>query len=230
MTKKRKKFILLFIVIAIIGALAYIFTNNRKNSDDGLMSTDEFIEKLGPTIDQNQREIVKNIESHPYKKGVYIYKVKGQSFLADEYVLVSGDDRKLNILGNDQFELSDGKSLFFASNKYKNYFKRDINKDLDFQDENKIDYQTYFDYDDSLIDGFDIRKDGENYIIENKKFKDVFDKDYVLIKSRGYSGGEKYVRELVKYDEDFVSYYNEYLDLLKTYEEVKDINLVSPKK
>lgn len=101
---------------------------------------------------------------------------------------------------------------------------------MDFQDENKIDYQTYFDYDDSLIDGFDIRKDGENYIIENKKFKDVFDKDYVLIKSRGYSGGEKYVRELVKYDEDFVSYYNEYLDLLKTYEEVKDINLVSPKK
>lgn len=59
MAKKRKTFVLLFIVIAIIGALAYIFTNNRKNSDDGLMSTDEFIEKLGPTIDQNQREIVK---------------------------------------------------------------------------------------------------------------------------------------------------------------------------
>lgn len=209
--------------------LSYIFANHRINADDGPMSKDEFIEKLGHDINQDQIEIIEKIENRPNKPGLYLYDIKGQSFSTKEYEFVSGDDRTISIPDTDIFELSDGKTFYFASEKYKNYFKREVRGKQDQSKPRKYDYEVFFDYDGSLIDGFGIRKEGDNYIVENKASKYVFDKDYVLTESTGSCSGEKCVRRLVKYDEDFDSYYNKYLNLLKTYKEVNDINLVSPK-
>lgn len=241
MRKKGKMMKFLFLLLGIILVLAYLFTQKNKNKDDGPMTKDSFIEEVednvddkqkkerGDTIDDKQKEILENIESHPYKKGVYIYKVEGETYSVDEYVFVSGDDRSLAFPSPDQFELSDGKTYYFASEKYKNYFKRDADKMPENLDREKLDYEIFFDYDGSLIDGFDIRQDGNSYIVENNKYSYVFDDQYVLKETTGHGNGEKYVKKLVKYDEDFDSYYDKYLELLKSYEEVEDVNLVSPK-
>lgn len=231
MKNRKCLYLIVYFLIIFIFPAYFLSTSRHNNSYDfSIYSMDDFIYKLDKKINEKQRRILEEIDSKNYKSGVYTYNVTFKNKSFKEYKFVFEDSRFLAFSDENKFEIFDGKYSYYASKDYKNYIKREYSLDKIEYDKKmlneKFDYMSFFNYDGSLLSGFDIIDDGEKTIVKNDLFKYIFDKDYVLIKEEGVSGVEKYVKELDAYDINIDQYYEKYYAMLADYEEVDNINLI----
>ena len=228
---KLKTFViaLLVVVLLTIGAYFTMVAIDRHNQEE-IDASRDVEKKIALYLDKDQMEIFENIYNAKMPKGKYIYEISfDNGDPIDDMIFVSGDNRMIDIQNDEEFSLIDKKNWYVASEEYKTFYKRDLSEKSSgynnvYINKNYLDYGIFFNSKgnnvEKLIEGLDIEKNGDNYIIKNDLGSLIFDKDYTMIQSIYKAKDRVKVTNLVDYDEDFDKYYNEYFNKLKKYDEV----------
>lgn len=230
--KKNYLLVVLIFLIAVVGYLFYNFYMLDKYVPKELPK-EVLFERASKNMTDGEKEIFKKISDTIYKKGLYTYRYDFPNDTVYLYQFVSGDERTLYKDDDGIYILYDGKYKYLISDNTKKYNVKELNdktiSNLAPTDKNIIRYDRFYDDEGKRISGLKIYEDSSYYVIETENDISKYNKDGILVEETGKSGGEKYVRKLVDYDEDFDKYYDEVLAKIDEYQKVESTSEVSPK-
>ena len=223
--KKKQILIALVALLAIVVFFVFIKPQNKEDKNTET--------ELSSHLNKDQMEIFSKIYNAKQMPGAYTYEVSlDKKSVGNIVVYTSGDNRMLSVGNNDNgiLNIYDEKYLYNKKKKNKTFYKKESDYKLNSENKLYLDYYYFFNStEDTLIDGLSVGKDGDNYIIKNNAISYSFDKNYIMIEGETKSADGDSLIKLIDYDKDFDKYYNEYFEKMKTYEEVDDVNKVSPK-
>lgn len=230
--KKNYLLVVLIFLIAVVGYLFYYFYMLDKYVPKE-PPKEVLFERASKNMTDGEKEILRKISDAIYKKGLYTYRYDFPNDTVYLYQFVSGDKRTLYKDDDGIYILYDGKYKYLISDNTKKYNVKELNdktiSDSAPTDKNIIRYDRFYDDEGKRISGLKIYEDSSYYVIETENDISKYNKDGILVEETGKSGGEKYVRKLVGYDEDFDKYYDEVLAKIDEYQKVDSTSEVSPK-